>query len=145
MRNKGKTWMRRKNDNNLLIKLQGLKGAMEESSRRAKWMMRERGRSPLERLQTRHGHRCSCYCLRPAVANFVRLKAALKRWNCVTMKSIHQRENLKYSLKQLETGMTAEAVANRSGPRFANATSVQPVVLDGRREKRGRKENGVCH
>ena len=56
----------------------------------------ETDKNPLERLQTRHGPRCSCNSPRPAVANLVPPKTAMirKTARCDTTDTQHQTQKL---------------------------------------------------
>ncbi len=90
------------------------------NSKRAK---RKKGNS-LERLQARHGPRCSCNSPRPAVANLIPSKTARIR-KTARGDTQHKFQNLN-SLQPSETGMAAEAVADRSGSGLTNVTTVQP-------------------
>ena len=56
----------------------------------------ETDKNPPERLQTRHGPRCSCNSPRPAVANLVPFKTARirKTARCDTTDTQHQTQKL---------------------------------------------------
>ncbi len=83
-------------------------------------------KNPRERLQTRHGPRCSCNSPRPAVADLIPMKTARirKTARCNTTANT----KLKHSPQSLEMGMATEAVADRSGSNLTNATIFQAVA-----------------
>ena len=59
-------------------------------------VIEEKDKNPLERLQTRHGPRCSCNSPRPAVANLAPPKTARirKTARCDTTDTQHQTQKL---------------------------------------------------
>ena len=99
-----------------------------------------------ERFHTRHGLRCSCNSLQPTVSNLVPLETAIR----LNSPTVTETQN---SPQRPQMAMAAKVVADRSGPRLSNSTTIQSVVrvqvvVEARRLARkarlGRKRQGIA-